>query len=396
MIGKFGYFVKFVWLNRDVIQLGRGLLVIAVELKDISKSYDRQKSVIDQISLSIEEGEFFVLVGPSGSGKSTLLRMIAGLEEISGGVLKMNNKIVNHLPPKERNLSMVFQNYALYPHLTVEQNILFGLRAKKIDKLEQQKRLQETAEMMGLMDLLKRKPKQLSGGQRQRVALARSVVSEAPICLMDEPLSNLDAKLRAHMRIEIRRLQKKMGLTMIYVTHDQVEAMTMGDRIMVLNDGKIQQVGEPITLYNQPANLFVASFIGSPKINLSKGKLIDYKLVLESGLQITMDKEEMLALLSYPNLTMGIRAEHILPAAPEEKTHTLEVINVEQLGNETLLTFEVGKELWTAKWLGQWRIQAGDHVPVQLSSKNICFFDSESGALIRPAIAAKEQEVVGL
>lgn len=396
MIGKFGYFVKFVWLNRDVIQLGRGLLVIAVELKDISKSYDRQKSVIDQISLSIEEGEFFVLVGPSGSGKSTLLRMIAGLEEISGGVLKMNNKIVNHLPPKERNLSMVFQNYALYPHLTVEQNILFGLRAKKIDKLEQQKRLQETAEMMGLMDLLKRKPKQLSGGQRQRVALARSVVSEAPICLMDEPLSNLDAKLRAHMRIEIRRLQKKMGLTMIYVTHDQVEAMTMGDRIVVLNDGKIQQVGEPITLYNQPANLFVASFIGSPKINLSKGKLIDYKLVLESGLQITMDKEEMLALLSYPNLTMGIRAEHILPAAPEEKTHTLEVINVEQLGNETLLTFEVGKELWTAKWLGQWRIQAGDHVPVQLSSKNICFFDSESGALIRPAIAAKEQEVVGL
>lgn len=396
MIGKFGYFVKFVWLNRDVIQLGRGLLVIAVELKDISKSYDREKSVIDQISLSIEEGEFFVLVGPSGSGKSTLLRMIAGLEEISGGVLKMNNKIVNHLPPKERNLSMVFQNYALYPHLTVEQNILFGLRAKKIDKLEQQKRLKETAEMMGLMDLLKRKPKQLSGGQRQRVALARSVVSEAPICLMDEPLSNLDAKLRAHMRIEIRRLQKKLGLTMIYVTHDQVEAMTMGDRIMVLNDGKIQQVGEPITLYNQPANLFVASFIGSPKINLSKGKLIDYKLVLESGLQITMDKEEMLALLSYPNLTMGIRAEHILPAAPEEKTHTLEVINVEQLGNETLLTFEVGNELWTAKWLGQWRIQAGDHVPVQLSSKNICFFDSESGALIRPAIAVKEQEVVGL
>ncbi|MGI8348893.1 ABC transporter ATP-binding protein [Niallia circulans] len=370
--------------------------MIAVELKDISKSYDRQKSVIDQISLSIEEGEFFVLVGPSGSGKSTLLRMIAGLEEISGGVLKMNNKIVNHLPPKERNLSMVFQNYALYPHLTVEQNILFGLRAKKIDKLEQQKRLQETAEMMGLTDLLKRKPKELSGGQRQRVALARSVVSEAPICLMDEPLSNLDAKLRAHMRIEIRRLQKKLGLTMIYVTHDQVEAMTMGDRIMVLNDGKIQQVGEPITLYNQPANLFVASFIGSPKINLSKGNLIDYKLVLESGLQISMDKEEILPLLSYPNLTMGIRAEHILPAAPEEKTHTLEVLNVEQLGNETLLTFEVGNELWTAKWLGQWRIQAGDHVPVQLSSKNICFFDPESGALIRPAIAVKEQEVVGL
>ncbi len=376
--------------------MGRDLLVVAVEMKDISKSYDKQKSVIDEISLSIEEGEFFVLVGPSGSGKSTLLRMIAGLEEISGGVLKMNNQVVNHLPPKDRNLSMVFQNYALYPHLTVEQNILFGLRAKKVDKKEQHQRLQETAEMMGLTELLKRKPRELSGGQRQRVALARSVVSEAPICLMDEPLSNLDAKLRAHMRIEIRRLQKKLGLTMIYVTHDQVEAMTMGDRIMVLNDGKIQQVGEPITLYNQPANLFVASFIGSPKINLSKAKLIDHKLVLENGLQITMDKEDTLPLLSHPNLTMGIRAEHIFPGTAEQTSHTLEVINVEQLGNETLLTFEVGKELWTAKWLGQWRIQVGDRVPVQLSSKNICFFDSESGELIRPAVAIKEQEVVGL
>lgn len=396
MIGKFGIQNEFVCFNRDVLQMGRDLLVVAVEMKDISKSYDKQKSVIDEISLSIEEGEFFVLVGPSGSGKSTLLRMIAGLEEISGGVLKMNNQVVNHLPPKDRNLSMVFQNYALYPHLTVEQNILFGLRAKKVDKKEQQKRLQETAEMMGLTELLKRKPRELSGGQRQRVALARSVVSEAPICLMDEPLSNLDAKLRAHMRIEIRRLQKKLGLTMIYVTHDQVEAMTMGDRIMVLNDGKIQQVGEPITLYNQPANLFVASFIGSPKINLSKAKLIDHKLVLENGLQITMDKEDTLPLLSYPNLTMGIRAEHIFPGTPEQTSHTLEVINVEQLGNETLLTFEVGKELWTAKWLGQWRIQVGDRVPVQLSSKNICFFDSESGALIRPAVAIKEQEVVGL
>ncbi|WP_312095966.1 ABC transporter ATP-binding protein [Niallia sp.] len=370
--------------------------MVAVEMKDISKSYDKQKSVIDQISLSIEEGEFFVLVGPSGSGKSTLLRMIAGLEDISGGVLKMNNQVVNHLPPKDRNLSMVFQNYALYPHLTVEQNILFGLRAKKVDKVEQQRRLQETAGMMGLTGLLKRKPKELSGGQRQRVALARSVVSEAPICLMDEPLSNLDAKLRAHMRIEIRRLQKKLGLTMIYVTHDQVEAMTMGDRIMVLNDGKIQQVGEPITLYNQPANLFVASFIGSPKINLSAAKLVDHKLVLESGLQIVMDKEDILPLQSYANLTMGIRAEHIFPGTNEHTSHTLEVVNVEQLGNETLLTFELGKELWTAKWLGQWRIQAGDRVPVQLSSKNICFFDSESGALIRPAVAMEEQEVVGL
>lgn len=363
---------------------------------DISKSYDKQKSVIDQISLTIEKGEFFVLVGPSGSGKSTLLRMIAGLEEISGGVLKMNDKTVNHLPPKDRNLSMVFQNYALYPHLTVEQNILFGLRAKKVDKKEQQKRLLETAEMMGLSELLKRKPKELSGGQRQRVALARSVVSEAPICLMDEPLSNLDAKLRAHMRVEIRRLQRKLGLTMIYVTHDQVEAMTMGDRIMVLNEGKIQQIGEPITLYNQPANLFVASFIGSPKINLSKAKIMEQKLVLDSGMQITMEKSDILPVLPYKNLTIGIRSEHILPGNEENNSHTLEVINVEHLGNETLLTFEVGDELWTAKWLGQWRVNAGDMVPVMISAKNISFFDTETGELIKPGVVKNEQEVVGL
>ena len=241
-----------------------------IELINISKSYDKQKNVLKEINLTIEEGEYFVLVGPSGSGKSTLLRMIAGLEEISDGVLKIDSKAVNHLPPKDRNLSMVFQNYALYPHLTVEQNVLFGLNAKKVDKAEQQKRLKEAAEMLGLTELLKRKPRELSGGQRQRVALARSIVSQAPLCLMDEPLSNLDAKLRANMRVEIRRLQKRLGLTMIYVTHDQVEAMTMGDRIMVLNEGTIQQVGKPITLYNEPQNLFVASFIGSPKMNLGR------------------------------------------------------------------------------------------------------------------------------
>ena len=212
-----------------------------VELIDISKSYDKQTNVLNEMNLSINKGEFFVLVGPSGCGKSTLLRMIAGLEEITGGVLKLNGEVANHLPPKNRNLSMVFQNYALYPHLTVEQNILFGLDVKKVNKREQQRRLlRETAEMIGLSELLKRKPKELSGGQRQRVALARSVVSEAPLCLMDEPLSNLDAKLdRAlYAGVEIRRLQRKLGLTMIYVTHDQVEAMTMGDRIMVLNKWK--------------------------------------------------------------------------------------------------------------------------------------------------------------
>ncbi|MGN8647342.1 ABC transporter ATP-binding protein [Gracilibacillus sp. HCP3S3_G5_1] len=367
-----------------------------VEMQELEKSYDNQKNVLNGINLAIEQGEFFVLVGPSGSGKSTLLRMIAGLEEISGGILKINDKVVNHLRPKDRNLSMVFQNYALYPHLTVEQNILFGLDAKKINKAEQQKRLTEAAEMMGLSELLKRKPKQLSGGQRQRVALARSVVSHAPLCLMDEPLSNLDAKLRAHMRIEIRRLQKQLGLTMIYVTHDQVEAMTMGDRIMVLNDGKIQQVGDPITLYNQPANLFVASFIGSPKINLGQAVIQGQHLIIEDSLHIPVTPSALGVLTQQDNLTIGIRAEHLLNGKGENQSHLLEVINVEHLGNETLLTFEIGTQIWTAKWLGQWKVRVGDKVPVHISIDHMSFFDTATTELIKPAniVAAEQEEVI--
>jgi sn-glycerol 3-phosphate transport system ATP-binding protein len=373
------------------------MLQSIVVMENIKKTYDHQKNVLDGIDLEIKQGEFFVLVGPSGSGKSTLLRMIAGLETISSGVLQINDKIVNHLRPKDRNLSMVFQNYALYPHLTVEQNILFGLRAKKVDKKEQQKRLMDAAEMMGLTELLKRKPKQLSGGQRQRVALARSVVSHAPLCLMDEPLSNLDAKLRAHMRMEIRRLQKRLGLTMIYVTHDQVEAMTMGDRIMVLNDGIIQQVGDPITLYNEPANLFVASFIGSPKINLGEAVIADKQLIIENTIHIPIDVTAMQNMIQKEHLTVGIRAEHVFHATEETKSHMLEVVNVEHLGNETLLTFEVGKQLWTAKWLGQWKVEVGNKIPVKLSIDYMNFFDSKSTKLIKPAnIVNQEKEVVAI
>ena len=369
-----------------------------VELFDISKSYDKQKSVLNGIDLTIEEGEFFVLVGPSGSGKSTLLRMIAGLEEITGGTMKINEKIVNHMPPKDRNLSMVFQNYALYPHLSVEQNILFGLNAKKVNKQEQQKRLMDTVEMMGITELLKRKPRELSGGQRQRVALARSVVSRAPLCLMDEPLSNLDAKLRAHMRVEIRRLQKRLGLTMIYVTHDQVEAMTMGDRIMVLNDGKIQQVGKPITLYNEPANLFVASFIGSPKMNLGNAVFSEdkHRLIVEGTIALENDAGYLEKIQRVQNVTIGIRAEHIFPATGETATHHLEVVNVEQLGNETMIAFDIGKELWTAKWAGQWSIDVGDRVPVKINMDYVSFFDTDSGELIRPALIIKSKEVAAI
>lgn len=368
-----------------------------VELIDIAKSYDKQKDVLNGINLSIEEGEFFVLVGPSGSGKSTLLRMIAGLEEISGGFLKINGQTVNHLPPKNRNLSMVFQNYALYPHLTVEQNILFGLKARKVNKQEQQKRLKDAAEMLGLTELLKRKPRELSGGQRQRVALGRSVVSHEPLCLMDEPLSNLDAKLRANMRVQIRRLQKQLGLTMIYVTHDQVEAMTMGDRIMVLNDGKIQQVGKPITLYNEPANLFVASFIGAPKMNLGNAVVsADGKqLLIENQLPISVDSSVFNDVPRGRNLKVGIRAEHLSPGlAKKEHIHYLEAVNVEQLGNETSIAFDVGSELWTAKWPGQWSIGYGERIPVQILPEFLLFFDADSGRLIRSAGISMNQEVV--
>jgi len=370
-----------------------------VELADITKSYDKQKDVLNGIDVSIEEGEFFVLVGPSGSGKSTLLRMIAGLEEITGGILKINDKVVNHLPPKDRDLSMVFQNYALYPHLTVEQNILFGLKAKKVDKQEQQRRLKEAAEMLGLSELLKRKPRELSGGQRQRVALGRSVVSHAPLCLMDEPLSNLDAKLRANMRVQIRRLQKRLGLTMIYVTHDQVEAMTMGDRIMVLNDGKIQQVGKPITLYNEPENLFVASFIGSPKMNLGNAVLSDdlTQLIIENQLIINVDPMMVRDLPKDRNLVVGIRAEHLFSGMEkDEHISYLEAVNVEQLGNETSIAFDVGDELWTAKWPGQWNIHYGQMIPVQIMPKYLLFFDGDTGKLLKSAELGKKQEVVAV
>ena len=231
--------------------------------------------------------------------------------------------------------------------------------------------------MIGLSELLKRKPRELSGGQRQRVALARAVVSEAPLCLMDEPLSNLDAKLRAHMRVEIRKLQRELGLTMIYVTHDQVEAMTMGDRIMVLNDGKIQQVGKPITLYNEPANTFVASFIGSPKMNMGKAELSVEKqqIIVEDKLIF-----QLILHLIYRNIpkvkqiTIGIRAEHIFPATENDATHYLEVVGVEQLGNETMIVFEeLGGQLWNAKWPGQWMINPGDKVPVKISVQHLLF-----------------------
>lgn len=372
-----------------------------VELIDVSKSYDKQVDVISNINVTIEPGEFFVLVGPSGCGKSTMLRMIAGLEEITGGTLKIGEKVANHLTPDKRDLSMVFQNYALYPHLSVQQNITFGLDVKRMKKEEQRKKAIEVAEMLGLTEYLDRKPRELSGGQRQRVALARAIVSETPICLMDEPLSNLDAKLRAHMRSEIRRIQRSLGITMIYVTHDQVEAMTMGDRIMILHEGKIQQIGKPIDIYNYPANPFVATFIGSPPMNLAKAEFnpSTRQLVIGNELNLNVPIEEI-GKLPRTSMTAGVRPENLYPTTPDTKMEDVfhvEVTNVEILGNETVFSFKLGEEEWMAKWSGQWHIDIGDRLPVRMEFESLSIFDEQSGELIKKTIDygnyVKQQEV---
>ncbi|PHF02662.1 glycerol-3-phosphate ABC transporter ATP-binding protein [Bacillus wiedmannii] len=364
---------------------------LLIELKNVSKVYkNAEETAVKGVSVHIKKGEFFVLVGPSGCGKSTLLRMIAGLEEISSGDLIINEHVANDLEPKDRNLSMVFQNYALYPHLSVEENILFGLKVRKVQKEERQKRLMEAIEMVGLKEYVKMKPGQLSGGQRQRVALARAIVSQAPICLMDEPLSNLDAKLRAQMRIEIREIQQRLGITMIYVTHDQIEAMTMGDRIMVLNKGSIQQVGTPLDIYNEPANEFVASFIGSPSMNINDGEVDKEKGVVHIGqLQIPLSIG-LLKQLPEGIIRIGMRPEHIeLSEGGQEVT----LQSVEVLGNESILNFAVNGITWSAKVIGQLLLNKGDKVKLLFSQDKLCFFHQNTNERLK-VVAEEELKVV--
>ncbi|ANC17731.1 glycerol-3-phosphate ABC transporter ATP-binding protein [Bacillus thuringiensis] len=364
---------------------------LVIELKNVSKVYkNAEETAVKGVSVHIKKGEFFVLVGPSGCGKSTLLRMIAGLEEISSGDLIINERVANDLEPKDRNLSMVFQNYALYPHLSVEENILFGLKVRKVQKEERQKRLMEAIEMVGLKEYVKMKPGQLSGGQRQRVALARAIVSQAPICLMDEPLSNLDAKLRAQMRIEIREIQQRLGITMIYVTHDQIEAMTMGDRIMVLNKGSIQQVGTPLNIYNEPANEFVASFIGSPSMNINDGEVNKEKGVLHIGqLQIPLSIRQ-LKQLPEGTIRIGMRPEHI---ALSEEGQEVTLQSVEVLGNESILNFAVNGTTWSAKVIGQLLLNKGDKVKLLFSQEKLCFFNENTNERLK-VVAEEELKVV--
>jgi multiple sugar transport system ATP-binding protein len=314
-----------------------------IELKNIDKAYDEQQKVIDSLNLYIKNGEFLVLVGPSGCGKSTTLRLIAGLESASEGEIFIGETLVNNIPPKNRDISMVFQNYALYPHMTVYDNIAFGLKLRKYPKSEIEKRVHEAADILEIHPLLQRKPRQLSGGQRQRVALGRAIVRKPKVFLFDEPLSNLDAKLRVQMRAEIKKLHRKLKITMVYVTHDQVEAMTMGDRIAIMKDGLIHQLDTPMEIYNKPADLFVAGFIGSPSMNFIPAVVTPKQTLYSENLQLEFpvpDKDRpRFESLADKNVIIGIRPEHffIEPDVPLTVHIQTELDLMEPLGNETIL-----------------------------------------------------------
>lgn len=324
-----------------------------IELDRVSKSWGATTAV-DEISFSIEPGQFVILLGPSGCGKSTTLRMIAGLEEASQGKITIADRDVTYLPPGDRGLSMVFQSYALFPHLSVADNIVFGLRSRRVPKHERQQRLARVAELVDLTDYLARKPAQLSGGQRQRVALARAIISEHPICLMDEPLSNLDARLRSEMRREIKALQARLGMTVIYVTHDQVEAMSMGDRVILMEDGQIVQDAPPDELYRYPQTTFAASFIGSPAMNL---------LALEphsQGAALSGERRIAVAGRQAAPGTLGVRPEDIYlyqdlsaPGLPAK------VLDSEYLGADTLVRCQVGQQTLSARLFGQYCLPVG-------------------------------------
>ncbi|MGL5051655.1 MAG: ABC transporter ATP-binding protein [Fusobacteriaceae bacterium] len=335
-----------------------------VILKKVEKQYPNGFKAVHGIDLHIKDGEFMVFVGPSGCAKSTTLRMIAGLEEITGGEIWIGDKVVNDLPPKDRGIAMVFQNYALYPHMTVYDNMAFGLKMAKVDKNEIDVRVREAAAKLEITDLLDRKPKEMSGGQRQRVAVGRAIVRKPDVFLFDEPLSNLDAKLRVSMRVRITQLHKELKkegqtATMVYVTHDQVEAMTMGDRICVLNYGKIMQVDTPLNLYSKPANKFVAGFIGSPAMNLVEGTLVAQenkilvKLNEENIIELTPSKAEKVKNHIGKKIWFGIRPENIgnhLTNPNENKNFIKGKINiVEQMGNEEYIYFSIGQVQYTCR-----------------------------------------------
>lgn len=372
-----------------------------VILKHVEKIYkkgphnkgDEEVLAVNDFNLEIEKGEFVVLVGPSGCGKSTTLRMIAGLEEITQGEVEIHGKCVNHVEPKDRDIAMVFQNYALYPHMTVEENIGFPLKLQKVSKNERKRRVREVAEMMDIMDILKRKPKALSGGQRQRVAIGRAMIREPRVLLMDEPLSNLDAKLRNQMRAEIVKLRRRIDTTFVYVTHDQTEAMTLGDRIVVMKDGVIQQVGTPEEVYQSPRNLFVAEFIGVPQMNLFQAKLIkdekEYKVKV-NGLTVILpeSKQEELqkSMRETQDVIVGVRPEHVLLSDCRDGCVKGTVELVEMMGSTYHVHMRRDEKdivIIVPSLDMDEKINVGDEISFDFPADHIYLFEPKEGTLIK-------------
>ncbi|WP_340648853.1 sn-glycerol-3-phosphate ABC transporter ATP-binding protein UgpC [Pseudoxanthomonas winnipegensis] len=348
----------------------------SVQLDQVRKVYDNGQVAVHGASFEVADGELMVLVGPSGCGKSTLLRMIAGLEEISGGTLKIGPRVVNDVAPKDRDIAMVFQSYALYPHMTVAQNLAFGLKLRKHDKATIAARIQAAAETLGLTSMLDKLPKAMSGGQRQRVALGRALVREPAVFLLDEPLSNLDAKLRNSVRSEIARLHRQLGTTMIYVTHDQVEAMTLGQRIVVLKDGQIQQIDTPMALYDRPANLFVAGFLGSPAMNVLRGTAQAEGLRLDDGALVPWHGAAPAPATPGRALIVGVRPEdlHLVQAgAPGSFAATVE--NIEPVGNEIFVHLLAGKLALVARVAPRALPAPGEPIGLQLDPARLHCFD---------------------
>jgi multiple sugar transport system ATP-binding protein len=360
-----------------------------VILEHVGKVYPGNVVAVRDASLEIEDREFVVLVGPSGCGKSTTLRMVAGLEEITTGAIYIDGKKVNDVPPKDRDIAMVFQNYALYPHMTVYRNMAFGLKLRRYPKAEIDQRVREAAEILGIQDLLDRKPKALSGGQRQRVAVGRAIVRKPKAFLFDEPLSNLDAKMRVQMRTEISKLHTRLASTMIYVTHDQVEAMTMGDRIVVMKDGLIQQVATPLELYNRPVNQFVAGFIGSPPMNFFTGQIEakpDGLFFQEGSFAVRVADEQAGALAARTGrpVIFGLRPEDVADAlyTPPGQGITARVEVVEPMGAEVYVYLNTGRHAFIARVGPQSAIEVNASLPLVLNMKKAHFFHPETGMTI--------------
>jgi multiple sugar transport system ATP-binding protein len=352
----------------------------AVDLHGVEKSYDAKTRVIHGIDLDIRHGEFVVFVGPSGCGKSTLLRMIAGLEPISGGEVRIDGQVVNELPPRSRDIAMVFQDYALYPHKTLFENMAFGLRLRKTPEAEIQQRVMDAARLLRIDHMLERRPAALSGGQRQRVAIGRAIVRQPKVFLFDEPLSNLDAQLRNEMRSEIKRLHQRLGATIIYVTHDQVEAMTLADRIAVLSAGRRMQYDSPDAIYNRPAALFVAGFTGAPPMNLVPCTLAEGAADL-GGTRVPLPADLARRAAAVAAHTFGVRPENIrlAPVAADDIALTAEVSLLEPLGAETLVTLKLGQAEMVARCPASFAQRPGSQVPVHLSPAQLHLFDRESG-----------------